>query len=199
MRRLFNVLYAATGLTLVATAAQAACDPGKPSYDLSPAEATALYDCLKDDLLAGYQQGDKRWIPAEYVANYRSWVPASAFPAAPGFHGERFLVTYVNEIGADEYLKFKEENVRIPAGTLIAKESFAVDEQGKVQNGPLFFMEKVEAGRSPQTDDWFYMAVAPNGAPMAMDVISACSECHQQNFGHQGGLGYPVPEARVTP
>ena len=41
------------------------------------------------------------------------------------------------------------------------------------------------------------MAVAPNGAPMAVPVMTACNECHVQNFGHQGGLGYPVPEARI--
>lgn len=198
MTRLLKSTLAAAGLLCAGTAAQAACEAGKAGSELTPAELTAVYDCLKEDLLAGYRQGDKRWIPSEIVETYRSWVPASAYPAAPGFHGERFLVTYVNEIGADEYLRFKEEDVEVPAGTLIAKESFAVDDEGKVQPGPLFFMEKVAAGRSPQTDDWFYMAVAPNGSPMAMDVISACSDCHQQSFGHQGGLGYPIPEARAT-
>jgi len=28
-------------------------------------------------------------------------------------------------------------------------------------------------------------------------VVQACSECHMGNFGHQGGLGYPVEEARI--
>lgn len=198
MKQRLQLVLAGLALALSAHAAQAACEAGKAGYELTPAEATAVYDCLKADLLDGYLQGDKRWIPADYVASYRSWTPASAFPAAPGFHGERLLMTYVNEIGADTYLEYKDEGVIVPAGTVIAKESFAVDEQGKVQPGPLFIMEKVEAGRSPQTDDWFYMAVAPNGSPMAMDVISACSECHQQNFGAQGGLGYPVPGARIA-
>lgn len=198
MTRLLQLVLAGTALASSGPAAEAACETGKTSAELTAAEARAIYDCLKDDLLAGYMQGEKRWIPAEYVASYRSWTLASAYPAAPGFHGERLLMTYVNEIGAGTYLQFRETDVTVPAGTVIAKESFAVDAQGKVQPGPLFLMEKVEAGRSPQTDDWFYMAVAPNGSPMAMDVISACSECHQQNFGHQGGLGYPVPEARVT-
>lgn len=198
MKRRLQLVLAGLALALSGHAAQAACEAGKAGYELTPTEATAVYDCLKAELLDGYLQGEKRWIPADYVASYRSWTPASAFPAAPGFHGERLLMTYVNEIGADTYLEYRDEGVIVPAGTVIAKESFAVDEQGKVQPGPLFIMEKVEAGRSPQTDDWFYMAVAPNGSPMAMDVISACSECHQQNFGAQGGLGYPVPEARVT-
>ncbi|WP_417766784.1 cytochrome P460 family protein [Stappia sp.] len=198
MKRCLQLVVSGLALAVSGQVAHAACDVDKAGDDLTPSEVTAVYDCLKADLHDGYRQGDKRWIPAEYVTSYRSWTPASAFPAAPGFHGARFLMTYVNEIGANTYLEYKEENVVVPAGTVIAKESFAVDDQGKVQPGPLFIMEKVAAGRSPQTDDWFYMAVAPNGSPMAMDVISACSECHQQNFGAQGGLGYPVPEARIT-
>lgn len=182
---------------LAAPAIAAECDVDKAGSELTGAEAQAVYDCLADALHAGYQQGDKRWIPAEFVSDYRSWTAVSKFPAAPGFHGGRFLLTYVNEVGAEEYLRFKDENVQIPAGTLIAKESFGVDDNGKVAPGPLFIMQKTEAGVSPQSDDWYYMAVAPSGAPMAVDVMTACSECHQGNFGHQGGLGYPAPEARV--
>jgi len=180
-----------------APAANAACDPGKAASELTGAEAQAVYECIAADLQQGYAAGDKRWIPAEFVNDYRGWTRASSFPAAPGFHGERFLVTWVNSAGADAYLEYA-ENPTIPAGTVIAKESFGVSGDGKVQKGPLFLMQKVEAGVSPQTDDWYYMMVAPNGAPMAVEVISACSECHQGNFGHQGGLGYPVEEARVT-
>ena len=189
---------AAGAFMLLSSAAHAACDPGKAGDELTEDELTALYDCLSEDLHAGYKQGDKRWIPPEFVNDYRSWTVASAFPAAPGFHGNRFLMTYVNEIGAEEYLKYKSENVNVPAGTVIAKESFGVSDDGMVQYGPLFLMQKVAAGTSPETDDWFYMAVTPTGTPMALDVITACSECHQGAFGEQGGLGYPVEEARIT-
>lgn len=118
-------------------------------------------------------------------------------PAAPGFHSGRFLNTWVNSVGAEEYLKYA-ENPTIPAGTVIAKESFGVSDEGKVSRGPLFFMEKVAAGTSPETDDWYYTMVSANGQPMAVNVISACSECHQGNFGDTGGLGYPVEEARIV-
>ena len=179
-------------------AAHAACDTDKDGTDLTGPEAQAIYDCLKDSLYAGYQKGNKRWIPKEIVSDYRDWVPASRFPAAPGFHGGRFLMTFVTENGAGEYKKYKDADVQIPAGTLIAKESFSVNDTGKVSPGPLFIMEKTEAGKSPETMDWFYMMVAPNGTPMAVNVISACSECHMGNFGEQGGLGYPVEDARIT-
>ena len=87
------------------------------SYD----EAQAVYDCLKAELYDGYQKGSKRWIPAEFVSDYRNWTPASTLPANPGVHSERFLFTYVNDVGAAAYLEFKEEGAKMPAGTVIAK------------------------------------------------------------------------------
>ncbi|HUS54593.1 MAG TPA: hypothetical protein VMY41_11390 [Thermohalobaculum sp.] len=197
MIKTLRTLAAAVSILSIASFAQAACDPGKDGNDLTFDEAQVVYDCTAADLHAGYKKGDKRWIPAEYVADYRNWTPANSLPANPGFHGGRFLLTWVNAVGASEYLKFAEENVSIPAGTVIAKESFAVTEVGKVEKGPLFIMEKVAAGVSPETDDWYYMMVAPNGAPQAVPIMTACSECHQGNFGHQGGLGYPAEEVRV--
>ena len=86
--------------------------------------------------------------------------------------------------------------MKIPAGTLIAKESFTVTGNGKVKKGPLFFMEKVVAGKSPVSNDWYYYAVTPGGAPMAVDVVKACHSCHAA-YAHQGNLGYPVLEARI--
>lgn len=193
---LFTALFAA-GLAMAGgTSHAASCDPGKSADDMTADEAQKVYDCISDKLHAGYKKGKKGWIPAEVVNGYRNWTLASSAPAAPGFHGNRFLVTYVNEKGAAEYLKYAEDPV-IPAGTWIAKESFSVTDKGKVRRGPLFLMQKVEAGKSPKTNDWYYMAVAPNGKAMAVNVFKACSECHMENFGHQGGLGYPVEEARV--
>lgn len=176
--------------------AHAACEAGKPGSELTGSEAQAVYDCLKDSLAAGYAKGDKRWIPANYVTDYRSWTSASTFPAAPGFHGERFLLTFVNAVGAEQYLKYAEEGFTMPAGTVIAKESFSVNDQGKASPGPLFLMEKAPAGASPQTNDWYYMMVAPNGQPQAIPVADACHACHS-GFDARDGLGYPVEEARV--
>jgi hypothetical protein len=106
-------------------------------------------------------------------------------------------MTWVNPVGAAEYLKYA-ENPSIPAGTVLAKESFSVTSSGKVKKGPLFLMEKGAAGSSPKTDDWFYSMVSAKGVPQGINVFTACSECHQGNFEAQGGLGYPVEEARVV-
>lgn len=192
-----NIGLTALGASLLMAGGALACDPGKPGAELTGAEAQEVYDCLAEALHDGYTTGAKQWIPADKVEDYRNWNRASKFPAAPGFHGNRFLSTWVNDTGAAEYMRYA-ENPSIPAGTWIAKESFSVTDAGESRPGPLFLMQKVEAGTSPETDDWYYMAVAPNGTPMAVNVITACSDCHQGAYGFQGGLGYPVEEARIT-
>ncbi len=189
------VAAAVAAASLFGGQAAAACDPGKAGADLSFEEANEVYECIAEELHAGYVKGNKRWIPADYVNDFRGWAKASTVPAAPGFHGGRFLVTWVNEVGAEEYMKYAEAP-SIPAGTVIAKESFQVTDGGKVRKGPLFLMEKVAAGSSPQTDDWYYMMVGANGSPQAVPVVTACHDCHS-GFDYQGNLGYPVEEARV--
>jgi len=202
MHRLLRLSVVAGGIAAATfafadNAEAASCTAGKAAEDMTAAEAQAVYECLEGAMYENYNKGGKRWIPAEIVRDYRNWKLANTAPAAPGFHGERFLMTWVNPVGYDAYTEFREEDVTIPAGTIIAKESFDVAENGEARPGPLFIMQKVEKGRSPETMDWYYMMVSPKGAPVAVDVATACSECHMESFGHQGGLGYPVPEVRV--
>jgi hypothetical protein len=197
MTTIIRAAAAAAALCLTAGAASAECRAPAAADELSTAQAAALYDCLQGDMMAGYAKGPKRWIPAGHVADYRGWTQASTAPAAPGPHGDRFLMTWVNAVGSDAYLEFAEENVSIPAGTVIAKESFDVKADGKAVPGPLFLMEKVAAGRSPQTNDWFYMMVSAGGSPVAVNVVAACHECHE-NYADQGNLGYPDEDVRAT-
>lgn len=190
-------LAAIGGLALAGAAEAADCDPGKAPGELSGDEAQAVYDCIKDELHAGYTAGAAEGRHAELAGAYRGWTPASRVPAAPGFHGGRFLLTWVNDVGDEAYLQYAEDP-EIPVGTLIAKESFEVSDEGKVVRGPLFLMEKVAEEKSPDTNGWYYMMVGADGAPQGIDPWVNCNECHMGNFGHQGGLGYPVEEARIT-
>jgi len=182
----------------MAAGAQAACTAPQAAEDLTQAELRALYDCAAAGMHEGYMTGPKRWIPAEQVAAYRDWRAASVAPAAPGFHGGRYLMTFVNPVGYDEYTRFAEDDAAMPAGSVIAKESFAIGDDGTVKPGPLFFMAKVAAGASPETNDWHYYAVSAKGAPMAVDAMTACNACHMENFGYRDNLGYPVEDVRVV-
>ncbi len=204
MKRIFLATTVAFGgIFGLATLAQsmgnvgADCNLNIPRDAMSYADAHNVYLCMADKMGTGYNTGDKRWIPADFVRDYRTWTPASTLPADPGVHGERFLFTYVNSVGASEYMKFKDEGAKMPVGTVIAKESFSINSKGKAKAGPLFFMQKVAAGTSPKTNDWYYMAVAPSGKPMGVNVFKACNECHSTYEGSDY-LGYPEEDVRRT-
>ena len=133
-----TAIAAAAALFAAAAAgpAAAACKAPAAADEMTPAQAAAVFDCLKAGMQAGYAKGPKRWIPKSYVSDYRSWTVASSAPAAPGVHGDRFLMTWVNAAGAETYLKYADEGVSVPAGTVIAKESFTIGKDGTARPGP---------------------------------------------------------------
>ena len=186
--------FAATGVSTPAHALDANCGVGKSVDDVSYREAHDVYLCLERKMFDGYNTGDKKWVNANHVGQYRTWDAASTLPANPGVHSNRFLFTYVNSIGSAAYRQFA-EGVTMPVGTVIAKESFTINSKGNSKPGPLFFMEKVAAGTSPKTNDWYYTMVNPNGAPAAVNVFRACNDCHS-GFSDSDFLGYPDEEVR---
>ncbi len=186
--------FAATGVSTPAHALDANCGIGKSADEVSYREAHDVYLCLERKMFDGYNTGDKKWVNPAHVGQFRTWTAASTLPANPGVHSNRFLFTYVNPIGQSAYQQYA-EGVKMPAGTVIAKESFTISKKGKAKPGPLFIMEKVAAGTSPKTGDWFYTMVNANGKPQAINVFRACHDCHS-GFEDTDFLGFPVEETR---
>ena len=190
-----SLLAAATvaGLSMTTAAVAADCkiDVEDP-FDVEGAVMDELYACMEDKMLAGYTKGDN-----EVAAVYRTWAPTATRPGVAGPHGNRALNTFVNDIGAEQYLKFEEEGVVMPAGSVLAKESFRINTKKSIaQVGPLFIMTKGDAGAAPDANDWIYSAVQPNGKPMKIKQ-SFCHDCHEA-FADQGDLGYPLEDLRVS-
>lgn len=177
---------------LFSGAAFAACSTTTAKDDLEDQEIQALYECIQSQMREGYAKGDNAWAKDYHI----NWKAASTQPAAPGFHGGRFLMTFVNDTGHAEYIKFEEERGPMPVGSLIAKESFNVSKKGEVKVGPLFFMEKVAAGTADEFGNWVYSAVTPGGKAMGIKQ-SFCHDCHN-NYAEQDALGYPVEDYRVS-
>ncbi len=173
------------------SAALAECKTEIKKADLTSEQVLGLYDCIKSELREGYAgMGGKN------TKEYTNWKAAATAPAAPGFHGKRFLMTFVNETGYAEYVKFADEIVKMPVGSLIAKESFNVSKKGVVKKGPLFFMTKVEAGsEADKYGNWVYAAFNPKGKEMKIKQ-GFCHGCHK-NYEDQDALGYPVEDVRV--
>jgi cytochrome c2 len=166
----------------------AACATSK--IDLTPEAAQSHYENGRTAMIAGYQKGGNP-IALEYPA----WKSAVTAPAIPGVHGKRYLVTYVNDTGYDTYVEFASQNVEMPVGTIIAKESFNIRGQSDFEAGPLFIMEKVGSEKAPTAGGWFYSGVEASGKPMKVKQ-NFCHSCHKA-FSTQDSLGYPAVNVRV--
>ena len=183
-------LAAAAALTLAALPAHAqeACAVEGDPWELDAAGVDALYGCMEARMLEGYtREGDAT------AAAYRDWTASATRPAVAGPHGERFLNTFVNEIGAAQYFAFEEGEFEMPVGSVLAKESIAVRE-GTARVGPLFLMTKVDD--APDYDGWLYAGVQPNGKPLRISQ-DFCHDCHA-NFDASDSMGYPLEEVRVS-
>lgn len=192
-RQLLSIAACAVALSISSTAYAGDCavDVEDP-FDLEEDGVNALYECIKDKMVTGYTKGDN-----EVAAAYRDWTVTATRPAVAGAHGERLLLTFANDVAAEQYLKFAEEGVDMPAGSVLAKESIKVSTKKKKGIvGPLFIMTKLEAGGAPDTDDWLYSGVQPNGKPMKFKQ-SFCHNCHSAWEG-QDSLAYPLEEVRIS-
>ena len=167
------------------------CTFEKSKDDFEQADIDKLYDCLKDELAEGYaSKGD------EVAAAYRSWTITATGAAAPGAHSNRFLLTFANDIAAEQYLKYNEDGgFSMPVGSVLAKERFSVHKtKGTPRKGPFFTMTKVAAGEADEFDNWVYGALQPSGKPMKIKQ-SFCHDCHVA-FEDQDSLGYPDTDVR---
>ncbi|MEK9646423.1 MAG: hypothetical protein VW547_12845 [Alphaproteobacteria bacterium] len=68
-------------------------------------------------------------------------------------HGDRFVMNYGNAKGAAGYGKYEKVG-KMPAGAVSAENSFTVNARGQVSLGPLFLMEKHNAGFNTQSKNW---------------------------------------------
>ncbi|MEO9516331.1 MAG: cytochrome P460 family protein [Paracoccaceae bacterium] len=178
------------------TAGMAAADCAditvEDAFDLEEADINALYTCLGDTMAEGYaKEGD------EIGSSFRDWAVSATRPAVAGPHGNRALLTFANDIAAEQYLKFEDENVQMPVGSILAKESISISiKKKKARPGPLFIMTKLEAGGAPETGDWLYAGLQPNGKVMKVKQ-SFCHDCHV-GWEDSDMLAYPLEEVRVS-
>jgi len=191
MSRILTTAAAAVLLSAGAAAAQDCIAPSADPFDLDDAAVNELYSCIEAAMIEGYTKGDNPLAPL-----YRDWTATATRPAVAGPHGERLLLTFANDIAAEQYLQFAYDFGEMPVGSILAKESIKVGKEGKSRVGPLFFMEKVAAGgEAAEYDNWVYSAVQPNGKAVKHSQ-AFCHDCHAA-FEDQDSLGYPVEEVRV--
>jgi hypothetical protein len=133
----------------------------------------------------------------EIGADWPKYTRVNRAAFASPTHGNRFVDIWVNQVGLQAYVS----DGGFPVGAVIVKTSVeAVDGKPTEIPGPLFVMQKREAGYAPEHDDWWYALywekvppswVGKMGArqiywrsPSAkVDYCWACHESYDRNVG----------------
>ncbi|MEX0344269.1 MAG: cytochrome P460 family protein [Rhizobiaceae bacterium] len=130
--------------------------------------------------MAGAYKGGEHWAVNKWEG-FGS-VTTHAYPS--GTHGNRFVLNYVNKIGAAAYAKYEDIGTA-PTGTTVAKPSFTVSAKGQASIGPLFIMEKMVNDFNADTANWRYAMIMPGGVTAGVtngpnsSAMGFCHECHQ--------------------
>lgn len=188
------------GVSLVAASAVRAQEGGPTKHfsvdnpaELSDADAEDIYRRLTAPLRKGYGLSDHPVARA-----YQSWSRYNTAPYRSETHGERFVNNYAN--GLARAYGSLEEAGRLPAGSVIAKDSFAVTAAGDVFAGPLFIMEKMSQGFNAASRDWRYTMIMPDGSVFGVTngqdshKVQFCITCHAR-AGDENDHLFFLPEA----
>ncbi|WP_170754663.1 cytochrome P460 family protein [Ruegeria lacuscaerulensis] len=146
--------------------------------ELSKEEASGIYSSLQKRMARGYASAQM-----EIIRNYQSWPLFNDAPYISETHGRRFVNSYANRM-AHNYGTLT-EGEKLPMGSVLAKDSMTVTDTGNTHPGALFVMEKLAEGVSPDTADWRYIMVMPDGSVFGdtmgdrASAVAYCHDCHE--------------------
>ncbi len=185
MRSRWGLILAGAGLLALAVAGAAAqSDDGELRQtehlrienpeQLDGVKAEKIYQSIADELVTFYAMSRE---PA--AGAYRNWRRYNSAPYLSATHGNRYVNNYANA-KAKDYESLK-PGVKMPPGAVFAKDSFTVTAEGEVFGAALFIMEKLAPGASPETADWRYVEILPDGSysgDTAGDNAAEMAYCH---------------------
>ncbi|MFD2207994.1 cytochrome P460 family protein [Kiloniella antarctica] len=163
--------------------------------EISDEKAVEHYEEISPKLRAGYAKSEHP-VSTEYF----NWDRYTVGPHKSSTHGGRFVHNYANDL-AKAYGKYEDIGI-LPVGAIVAKDSFKVTKKG-VKPGPLFLMEKMEAGFSPEDGNWKYTLITPNGKIFGetngvnSKKVKFCADCHNAVGEDQDYLFFPEEDYRV--
>ena len=148
---------------------------------------------MKSEITAAYAKAG-----ASSIAGYAGWTIVNSAPYQAATHGNRYVNNYANGKAAARYKKFEKAG-KMPAGAVIAKDSFTVSPKGGLGVGPMFVMEKMKKGFNRASGDWRYTMIMPNGSVFGATKgknsvkMNFCHECHMAVDEDQDSLFF-LPE-----
>ena len=148
---------------------------------LTEEEAVTAYECIQRDLAEAYVRSG---IPA--TREYLEWTRYSTKPYRSKGHEYRYLNNYANETAAEYYSQYGAK-LPMPVGSVLAKDSFLSNKGGRIVLGALTIMEKMPPGFNPETGDWKFTMILPDGRIMGSTgdddegAVEFCVECHRKS------------------
>lgn len=151
--------------------------PGRLSKD----DANIIYDTIAEHM------AEQLAISGEPVASqYQRWWRSNDAPYLSATHGSRYVNNYANLIAARAGYNDLRPGIEMPPGAVLAKDSFTFTDDRALFIGALFVMEKLAKGKSPETADWRYLMILPDGSVFAdstgefPETAAFCHTCHTQ-------------------
>ncbi len=174
------------------------CNPcaAGTTVELTEAEAAKAYDCVSGPMKAAYTKSGNA-----VAAAYQGWRRYSRVAYQSATHGGRYVQNFANG-KARAYGAF-EKSGAMPVGSVLAKDSFAVNTRGRVSPGPLFIMEKMPAGFNNASYNWKYTMIMPNGSVFGVTNgrnsagMRFCYECHASVAEDQDSMMFLPDEYRI--
>ena len=175
-------------------------DPEQPRRHFRTRDAARLNKEDAQDLYQGLNVGMQDGYAASgdsTAETYTGWQRYNDAPYRSATHGQRYVNNYANDLAA-AYGRYEAAGI-LPEGAIVAKDSYAVTDNGEVSAGPLFVMEKMAPGFNYVTGDWRYTMILPDGEVFGRtrgahaERVEFCIGCHlvRETFDHL----YFVPEA----
>jgi hypothetical protein len=118
------------------------------------------------------------------LKNYQNWRRYNSEPYLSATHGQRYVNNYANKL-TKNYGHLKKGEAYAP-GTVFAKDTITVTSKKKTFPGAMFIMEKLAEGKSPDTGDWRYVMLLPDGSMFGdttgddPESVEYCHACHIQ-------------------
>ena len=147
-------------------------------------EARDAYKCAWREMRDGYAKSDH-----PIAARYADWKLFSNTPYISENHGNRYVNNHANEIAAPLYKDY-EQAAALPVGSILTKDAFVVNKNGRVVFGALQTMEKMPPGFNPESFDWRYSLILPDGRMFGTTggdgsaTVKFCHECHNKQLEH---------------
>jgi len=143
-----------TSLATAVAALAAACgSSGKGAAAPQSGKSDVMDKMMGEGMAMGADEGST-FGPLEVGADWQTYTKVNREPVTSPTHGGRLVDTYVNDVGLAAY---KTEDQPMPVGTVLVKTSMEVkDGTPTGEPGPVFVMQKREAGFNPDHEDWYF-------------------------------------------